>query len=111
GLEADSGIPSTTIARLLLDIEQGRRTLTDRTVVVCDEAAMVGTRDLARLVDLTDRAGAKLVLVGDPKQLPPIEAGGLYPALRIRLGASELVQNRRQRDPDERRVAADLRAG
>jgi conjugative relaxase-like TrwC/TraI family protein len=111
GLEADSGIPSTTIARLLLDIEQGRRPLTDRTVVVCDEAAMVGTRDLARLVDLTDRAGAKLVLVGDPKQLPPIEAGGLYPALRARLGVSELVQNRRQRDPDERRLSADLRAG
>jgi conjugative relaxase-like TrwC/TraI family protein len=111
GLEAESGIPSTTIARLLLEVDQRRRTLTERTVVVCDEAAMVGTRDLARLIDLTDRAGAKLVLVGDPKQLPPIEAGGLYPALRTRLGAGELVQNRRQRDPGERRAAADLRAG
>ncbi len=111
GLEADSGIPSTTIARLLLEIDQGRRALTSRTVLVCDEAAMVGTRHLARLIDLTDRAGAKLVLVGDPKQLPPIEAGGLYPALRARLGAVELVQNRRQRDVGERRATADLRDG
>jgi conjugative relaxase-like TrwC/TraI family protein len=111
GLEADSGIPSTTIARLLLDIERGRRCFSAGTVVVCDEAAMVGTRDLARLIDLTDRAGAKLVLVGDPSQLPPIEAGGLYPALRTRLGATELLGNRRQRDAGERQIVAQLRTG
>ena len=111
GLQADSGIPSHTIAKLFLDRRRGRLQITERTVVVCDEAAMVGTRDLARLIDFTDRAGAKLVLVGDPKQLPPIEAGGLYPALERRLGAVHLVQNRRQRDDDERRIAADLRRG
>lgn len=72
---------------------------------------MVGTRDLARLIDLTDRADAKLVLVGDPKQLPPIEAGGLYPALERRLGAARLIENRRQRDDDERQVTLDLRRG
>lgn len=110
GLQADSGIPSTTIARLFHEIDRGRR-LTARTVLICDEAAMVGTRDLARLIELTNQAGAKLVLVGDPSQLPPIEAGGLYPALRSRLGATELLGNRRQRDAGERRVAVDLRSG
>jgi conjugative relaxase-like TrwC/TraI family protein len=111
GLHADSGIPSHTIAKLLGDVRDGRLRITDRTVIVCDEAAMVGTRDLARLIDLTDRTDAKLVLVGDPKQLPPIEAGGLYPALKTRLGAARLVENRRQRDDDERQVTLDLRRG
>jgi conjugative relaxase-like TrwC/TraI family protein len=111
GLHADSGIPSHTIAKLLGDVRDGRLRITDRTVIVCDEAAMVGTRDLARLIDLTDRANAKLVLVGDPKQLPPIEAGGLYPALERRLGAARLTQNRRQRNDDERQVTVDLRRG
>ncbi|MFP5322917.1 MAG: MobF family relaxase [Acidimicrobiia bacterium] len=111
GLHADSGIPSHTIAKLLGDVRDGRLRITDRTVIVCDEAAMVGTRDLARLIDVTDRANAKLVLVGDPKQLPPIEAGGLYPALERRAGATRLVENRRQRDDDERQVTLDLRRG
>jgi len=111
GLHADSGIPSHTIAKLLGDVRDGRLRITDRTVIVCDEAAMVGTRDLARLIDLTDRANAKLVLVGDSKQLPPIEAGGLYPALERRLGAARLIENRRQRDADERQATLDLRRG
>jgi len=111
GLHADSGIPSHTIAKLLGDVRDGRLRITGRTVIVCDEAAMVGTRDLARLIDLTDLANAKLVLVGDPKQLPPIEAGGLYPALERRLGAARLVENRRQRDHGERQVTLDLRRG
>lgn len=111
GLHADSGIPSHTIAKLLGDFRDGRLPITGRTVIVCDEAAMVGTRDLARLIDLTDRANAKLVLVGDPKQLPPIDAGGLYPALERRLGAARLVENRRQRDSDERQVTLDLCRG
>lgn len=111
GLHADSGIPSHTIAKLLGDARDGRLRITDRTVIVCDEAAMVGTRDLARLIELTERADAKLVLVGDPKQLPPIEAGGLYPALERRLGAARLVENRRQRNADERQLTLDLRQG
>jgi conjugative relaxase-like TrwC/TraI family protein len=111
GLQADSAIPSHTIAKLLTDARTGRLHITDRTVIVCDEAAMVGTRDLDRLVDLTARANAKLVLVGDPHQLPPVEAGGLYPALERRLGAVRLIENRRQRDETERRITSDLRHG
>jgi len=67
--------------------------------VVVDEAAMVGTRKLARLVDACARAEAKLVFVGDPKQLPAIDAGGLFEALASRLGTTQLSGNRRQRNP------------
>ena len=53
---------------------------------------MVGTRDLARLLDAAEQAQAKLVLVGDDRQLPEIQAGGLFSALADRLGAIELTR-------------------
>ena len=111
GLQAGSGISSRTIDRLLLDLDAGNESLDRCTIVVVDEAAMVGTRKLARLVEACARAEAKLVLVGDPKQLPAIEAGGLFEALASRLGTTQLTGNRRQQHPGEREVVADLRDG
>jgi ATP-dependent exoDNAse (exonuclease V) alpha subunit len=88
-----------------------RRVLTDRDVLVIDEAGMVGTRDLHRLVTATTEAGAKLVLVGDHKQLAEIEAGGLFAALARRLGAAELTENRRLQVPAQAVTARALREG
>lgn len=66
-------------------------------VLVVDEAAMVGTRDMARILQLTHRAGAKLVLCGDDGQLGPVLAGGsLFSELSRRLGTAELRKNWRQ---------------
>lgn len=81
------------------------------TVVIVDEAGMVGTRTLHQLASLAARDRAKLVLVGDPRQLPEIEAGGAFRALARQLDAVELTENRRQRDRHERRAIRDLRAG
>lgn len=89
----------------------GNLRLDDRTVLVLDEAAMVGTRQLAALVAEANRAGSKLIAVGDPKQLPEIQAGGLFAALDRRLGHQELTGNRRQVDVAERAALVDLRDG
>ncbi len=75
-LEQGSGIESMTIARLRGQLDTGERKLRARSVLVVDEAGMVGTRALAPLLDHAATAGAKVILVGDPKQLPEIEAGG-----------------------------------
>src|SRR3546814_9666336 len=72
---------------------------------------MVGTRKLARLLTHAETAGAKVVLVGDPCQLPEIEAGGTFRGLHQRLGASHLVDNRRQSEQWERATLTELRAG
>jgi hypothetical protein len=69
---------------------------------VVDEAGMAGSRKLARLLDHAQQAGAKVVLVGDDRQLAAIDAGGGFRALRLRLGASELAENRRQLQAWER---------
>jgi conjugative relaxase-like TrwC/TraI family protein len=109
-LEASTGIRSRTLHRLLLDTERDGG-LPHRCVLVVDEAGMAETRVLAPLLNAVDRAEGKALLVGDPAQLPAVGAGGLYPALCDRLGAIELHENRRQRDPLEREALARLRSG
>jgi hypothetical protein len=112
GLQATTGIPSSSLDLLLTSLDQPASPgFRPRTVVVVDEAAMVGTRTLARLLDHAHAARAKVVLVGDHHQLPEIHAGGAFAALARRLGAVELDTNRRQRDPVERHAATELRTG
>jgi conjugative relaxase-like TrwC/TraI family protein len=109
-LQAATGIPSRTLHRLLLDAHRDGG-LPHRCVLVVDEAGMGETRVLAPLLHAVDRAGGKLLLVGDPAQLPAVGAGGLYQALCDRLDAVELSGNRRQRDPLEREALSRMRAG
>ncbi len=80
-------------------------------MLVVDEAAMLGTRKLAPLLERAQRAGSKVVLVGDDRQFASIHAGGGFRALRVRLGASELTANRRQVEAWEQRAIEDVRAG
>lgn len=112
-LEAGSGIASTTIDRLLADLDRPGplSALPPQSVIVVDEAAMVGTRKLARLAAHAERAHAKLVLAGDHRQLPEIEAGGAYAALARTVPVNELTANRRQVEPWERAALAELRSG
>jgi conjugative relaxase-like TrwC/TraI family protein len=100
-----------TCDRLLGDLDRGQEQLDPRTVVVVDEAGMVGSRKLARLLEHAQQAQAKVVLVGDDRQLAAIDAGGGFRALRLRLGASELVENRRQHQAWEREALELVRSG
>jgi len=100
-----------TCDRLLLDLDLGREQLDSRTVLVVDEAGMVGSRKLGRLLDHAHQAGAKVVLVGDDRQLASIDAGGGFRALRLRLGACELTENRRQHQAWEREALDLVRSG
>jgi hypothetical protein len=111
GLADEGFTDARTIDRLLLDLQGGRLELDRRTVLVVDEAAMVGTRKLAPLVGHAERAGAKVVLVGDDRQFASIHAGGGFRALRLRLGASKLTVNRRQVEAWEQQAIDDVRAG
>jgi len=111
-LEADAAIPSQTIDRLLIDLDRAEHGgFAASTVVVVDEAAMVGTRKLLRLLEHAERDRAKVVLVGDPRQLPEIQAGGGHVGLSSRLGHATLHHNRRQHEGWERRALARMREG
>jgi conjugative relaxase-like TrwC/TraI family protein len=100
-----------TCDRLLGDLDRGHEQLDARTVLVVDEASMLGSRKLGRLLAHAHQAQAKVVLVGDDRQLAAIDAGGGFRALRLRLGASELVENRRQHQAWEREALDLIRSG
>lgn len=109
-LQDQSAIPAQTIAALRRGLETGHA-LPEHAVLVVDEAGMVGTRALADLAEATDRAGGRLVLVGDDRQLPEIEAGGAFRALAGRDRTLELHEVRRQREPWDRAALDALRRG
>jgi conjugative relaxase-like TrwC/TraI family protein len=109
-LRDQAGVDATTIARLRKALDAGVD-LSRGAVLIVDEAGMVGTRDLAALAAAAQRAAAKLVLVGDDRQLPEIDAGGAFRGLAARLGAVELHEVRRQREAWDRAALAALRDG
>ena len=84
-LEAGTGIPSSSLSALLADLRASGG-LSSRHVIVLDEASMVGSRPLDQLRSYVDAAGAKLVLLGDHRQLSSIDAGGALRALRASSG-------------------------
>jgi conjugative relaxase-like TrwC/TraI family protein len=110
-LEDATGIPSMSVDRMLYGLDRGRAAFPVGQVVVVDEAAMVGTRKLHRLLDYAEQWRTKVVLIGDPCQLPEIEAGGAFAALERTLGASEVSNNRRQVEAWERQALQHLRNG
>jgi len=111
GLEGGSGIPSRTIASLEYGWKDGRDALTSRDVLVVDEAGMVGSRQLERVLSQAQAAGAKVVLVGDPEQLQAIEAGAAFRALAERHGAVEIGAVRRQRAAWQCEATRELATG
>jgi Ti-type conjugative transfer relaxase TraA len=108
GLEESSGIRSRTLASFERSWERGRDLLDARSVLVIDEAGMVGSRQLSRVLAQADRAGAKVVLVGDPEQLQPIGPGAAFRAVAERVGFVELGEIRRQREGWQREASVDF---
>lgn len=100
-LARETGIKSRTVASLLLALRNGKAQLGPKTILALDEAGMVGSREFALLQDAAMEAGAKLVAVGDPKQLQPIDAGGIFRALIDRHGKAEISAIQRQRTDAE----------
>ncbi|MBW9116387.1 Ti-type conjugative transfer relaxase TraA [Rhizobium cauense] len=111
GLEKEAGIASRTLSAWELRWDQQRDRLDENTVFVLDEAGMVSSRQMARFVDAVTERGAKLVLIGDPEQLQPIEAGAAFRAISERIGYAELGTIYRQREQWMRDASLDLARG
>uniref|UniRef100_UPI0009DD08AB Ti-type conjugative transfer relaxase TraA n=1 Tax=Kozakia baliensis TaxID=153496 RepID=UPI0009DD08AB len=111
GLEAGSGIESRTLASLERAWTRGFDRLEHGDVLVVDEAGMVGSRQMERVLSAARGAGAKVVLVGDPEQLQAIEAGGAFRAVAERVGSVEITTVRRQRDGWQQDATKELATG
>ena len=110
-LEGGSGIQSRTIASLEHAWGQGREQLGPKDVLVVDEAGMIGSRQMERVLSQAHDAGAKVVMVGDPEQLQAIEAGAAFRAITERHGAAEITEIRRQRDDWQKEATRALATG
>ncbi len=110
-LESGSAIPSRTLASLEHRWAQGRDSLAARDVLVIDEAGMIGSRQMERVISAAETAGAKVVLVGDPEQLQAIEAGAAFRSISERHGGVEIREIRRQRADWQRDATRQLATG
>ena len=94
-LSLGSGIPSQTIDSFLYS--KGKSLpLNGQGVLVVDEAGMVGSRKMEALFSLAKERDARIVLVGDSRQLSPIDAGGAFRVLESKIGSCSLTEIRRQ---------------
>jgi conjugative relaxase-like TrwC/TraI family protein len=108
-LGAEARVASSTVASLLWRLDQGGARLDESTVVILDEAGMTDDHDLLRLVTAADMARAKIVLVGDHRQLGAVGPGGGLEGIADRQIVHVLDENVRQRDPSEVEALVHLR--
>ena len=110
-LQASAGIESRTLHALEYSWGRGRDPLGGRDVLVIDEAGMIGSRQMGRVLDAAREAGAKVVLVGDARQLQPIEAGAAFRAIAEEIGVAEIETIRRARHPWMREASQAFAVG
>ena len=113
-LKRQAGIEaSRTLASFTWRLVHGQLALSNRQVVIVDEAAMTADAGLLQVLSAAARAGAKVVLVGDHRQLGAVGPGGGFESLVARYGTAVHVldENVRQRDVAERAALAELRDG
>ena len=111
GLEASAGISSRTIASMERSWENGNGHLRKGDVLVLDEAGMVASAQMTRVIERVDGWSAKLILVGDSRQLQPIEAGAAFRAIADEVGYSELTEIRRQTVPWQAQASVEFGKG
>lgn len=106
---ADSGFQETmTCHSLLFRIKNKRLELDRNSVLVIDEAGMLGTEVMLELFNVAKQAKCKMILVGDEKQLPSIQRGGMFQVLSDQYGAPTLEIVRRQQKDWQKQVSEDL---
>ncbi len=98
GLEASSLIKSETIDMALIKIQSGQLKITTNSVLIVDEAGLIGTKQMKKLVDIADKEKCLLVLVGDTLQLQPITRGAPQREIIKEIGDTKLKNIKRQNE-------------
>ena len=101
GLEESSGISSSTLYSIKMQLAFGKLEIGANDILVMDEAGMTELHDFALIVDTALTAGAKLVIIGDPAQLQPVGIGAPFRAITERIGFTELNHIQRQDSPGD----------
>ncbi|MGJ8530122.1 AAA family ATPase [Maritalea sp.] len=110
-LQISAGIESRTIASWLLGVKQGRVEVNEGDVLVMDEAGMNNNKTTEQVLEIVNRAGAKIIMVGDAEQLQPIQAGSPFRDLTVQQGFAEIGTIRRQSESWQRDATKALSEG
>ena len=112
GLEEGAGIKSQTLHSLLYELEERRTFLDEKSILVLDEAGMVGSVQMEDVLTRAEKAGSKVILVGDTKQLQPIAGGGSFAALWDRENDQlEITEVFRLKEEWQQEAALKIREG
>jgi len=108
-LGQSAGVESRTVASLLAS---GGHGISDRHVLVLDEAGQLGNRQALRMLEISRATGARLILLGDNKQTGAIEQGKPFWLLqRLGLPTAELAESMRQQTRTMKAAVTSARAG
>jgi conjugative relaxase-like TrwC/TraI family protein len=114
-LNRDTGVASENIAMFLTLYDGGappeRVALRPGGTLLIDEAGMMGTADLERLLQVASKRDLRVVLVGDGRQLFAVGRGGMFDKARELLPTVEFGQVYRFREEWEGPASLALRAG
>jgi Ti-type conjugative transfer relaxase TraA len=110
-LQAETGINSYTLSSLNYRLQHNMLSLNPNDIIVIDEAGMIDFTSLSSVIESANKAKAKVILVGDPDQLKPINKGELFRAITSYTGYMELTQIRRQKDLGDRAASLMLSKG
>ena len=104
-LHEESGMECYSVSATVSMIERGELKLDRKTVVVLDEAGMIGTTHTRKLMHATREAGAKFILQGDEFQLQPVDAGSGFGLVKEVQGTAKLTEIRRQAKDEDKAIA------
>ncbi|HAT1771537.1 Ti-type conjugative transfer relaxase TraA [Legionella pneumophila] len=110
-LQAETGITTSTIKSLSYRLANNMMRLSNKHVLIIDEAGMVDFSSMGYLIKEASKAGSKVVLIGDPDQLKPIQKGEIFRGIAARTGYIELENIQRQQDVGDRQASLDLAKG
>lgn len=111
GLQEGAGIQSQTIHSFIKQVESGETVLTNKSVIVMDEAGMIGSQKMNELQKIAQEAGAKIILTGDTKQLQAVEAGAPLRDIEREVGHARLQENFRQNEVWNKAAASEMSRG
>lgn len=110
-LQAETGISSYTLSSLNYRLQHNLLSLNQKDIIVIDEAGMIDFSNLSSIIGAVNKAKAKIILVGDPDQLKPINKGEIFRAIASYTGYIELSEIRRQKDLGDRAASLMLARG
>ncbi|MFP3035250.1 MAG: AAA family ATPase, partial [Candidatus Tisiphia sp.] len=95
-LSSDGFRHTDTIKGMLFKLANGRFALPKNSVLVVDEAGMIGNDDFRELLRVAATRKCTVILSGDERQLTSVQRGGMFEVLANKYGSSTILDIKRQ---------------